>query len=246
MEPEAYALMNRREGAFWWHVGMRNIIAALLRRYAPRTRGAVILDAGCGTGGMFSLLSRYGRVYGIDQSPDAVRFARDKNIAEEVLLGLITELPYQDNMFDVVTCLDVLYHARAGSDTQALKEFHRVLRPGGVLVVREPSYNWLRGHQDAVVWTKKRYSKKELVAKLKDAGFAVEKATHVNSLLLPLAIAKRFLEHWSAQKDIAEDTFRANPVLNAMFKRVLFAEAKLVPHISFPFGLSVLCVARKK
>lgn len=225
---------------------MRRIIKAQLARYAPRSRDAVILDAGCGTGGMFGALSRYGRVYGIDQSPDAIRFAREKNIAEEVLEGSIAELPYQDNLFDIVTCLDVLYHARAGNDARALREFCRVLRPGGILIVREPAYDWLRGHQDEVVWTKKRYAKKELVTQLKKAGFEIEKASHVNFFLLPLAILKRLSESVYHPKDIMSNTFYANPILNTLFKNVLFAEAKMIPYINFPFGLSVLCVARKK
>lgn len=246
MEIEAYKLMNEREGEFWWHAGMRRIIDAQLRRFLPASHDAVILDAGCGTGGMFEVLSKYGRVFGIDQSESAVRFAGGKNIAESVAHGLITELPYQDNSFDLVTCLDVLYHAMAGNDEQALREFNRVLVSGGLLVVREPSYNWLRGHQDDVVWTKRRYAKKELVGKIQKAGFAVEKATHVNSFLLPLAIAKRLSERLYAQKNIAAETFRTNPTLNALFKRVLYAEAKLLPYFNFPFGLSVLCIARKK
>jgi len=246
MEPEAYKLMNEREGAFWWHAGMRRIIEAQLVRYAPEAHDAVILDAGCGTGGMFGVLSAYGRVYGIDQSAEAVRFAGEKNIAERVERGSVTELPYADNTFDVITCLDVLYHAKVGNDVQALKEFNRVLRPGGVLIVREPAYNWLRGHQDKVVWTKKRYAKKELVAQLEKAGFEIEKASHVNFFLLPLAILKRLSERVYHPKDIMGNTFYANPILNTLFKNVLFAEAKILPYINFPFGLSVLCVARKK
>lgn len=246
MEPEAYKLMNEREGRFWWHVGMLRIIDAQLARYAPQSHDLVILDAGCGTGGMFSLLSQYGRVYGIDQSTDAVRFATAKNIAQEVTRGSITELPYQDNAFDVVTCFDVLYHARAGNDTQALREFWRVLRSGGILIVREPAYDWLRGHQDEVVWTKKRYTKKEMVIKLSEAGFMVEKASYVNFLLLPLALVKRFSEHLYRPKNSMGTTFRTNPILNALFRYVLFFEARLLPHMNFPFGLSVLCVAHKK
>lgn len=246
MEIEAYKLMNEREAEFWWHAGMSRIVDAQLSRYVSSSHDAVILDAGCGTGGMFEALSKYGRVFGIDQSEDAIRFAAAKNTAESVAHGLITELPYQDNSFDLVTCLDVLYHAMAGNDEQALGEFNRVLVPGGLLAVREPAYDWLRGHQDDVVWTKRRYAKRELVGKIKKAGFAVEKATYINSFLLPLAIAKRFSEHLYTQKNITESTFQTNPILNALFKHVLYAEAKLVSKINVPFGLSVLCIARKK
>lgn len=246
MEPEAYALMNERESTFWWHVGMQKIIDTQLRQYAPRANQAVILDAGCGTGGVFNILAKYGRVYGVDQSFDAVRFARGKNIAGEVLHGLITELPYPDNMFDIVTCLDVLYHARAGDDTQAFQEFHRVLRPGGILIIREPAYNWLRGHQDAVVWTKKRYSSPELKSMIERAGFEIKKLSYVNFFLLPLAVIKRVLENFYKPKNVLGNTFRVNWFLNFIFKQFLFLEARLLSCFNFPAGLSVMCVARKK
>jgi len=246
MEPEVYAIMNQWEGTFWWHVGMQRIIASQLKKYAPATADNVILDAGCGTGGMFNLLAKYGKVYGVDQSPLAIKYAKEKNIAVALTVASVASLPYGDNTFDIVICFDVLYHALAGSDTHALQEFQRVLRPGGVLIIREPAYNWLRGHHDKLVWTRSRYSKQELVSKLEAAGFAVKKASYINFFLFPLALVKRLSERWYPQKDIVNSTFRTNPIMNMLFKQALFFEALLIRYVNFPFGLSVLCVARKK
>jgi SAM-dependent methyltransferase len=246
METKVYALMNQRESTFWWHVGMQKIIDAQLQKYAPKKKDSRILDAGCGTGGVFNLLAKYGRVYGVDQSIEAVGFAKSKHIAQEVLLSSISDLPYHDNSFDIIVCLDVLYHARSGHEhLDPVSEFYRVLRPEGTLITREPAYNWLRGHQDKIVWTKRRYKKYELVSKLSKTGFEIKKASYVNSFLLPLAVLKRFSETFYTPPNMIEHTFHTNGFLNFIFKQILYLEAKLIAHMNFPFGLSILCVGKK-
>lgn len=246
MEPEVYAIMNQREGSFWWHIGMQRTIASQLKKYASRAEGNIILDAGCGTGGMFNLLSAYGSVYGIDQSSLAVQYAKAKNIAVAIKEASITNIPFSNNTFDIVICLDVLYHTLAGNDRRAMQEFERVLKPGGIIIVREPAYNWLRGHHDRLVWTKNRYNKKDLVSKLEQAGFAVNKATYLVFFLFPLALIGRLAESLYQPKNIANKTFRSNPLINSLLKQFLFLEAKLLAWFNFPFGLSVMCIARKK
>ena len=247
METKVYDFMNQREGTFWWHVGMQKIIDSQLQKYAPKEKDNVILDAGCGTGGVFNLLAKYGSVYGVNQSEEAVMYAKSKNIAQEVRLSSINSLPFNDNSFDIVTCLDVLFHAKVGNDNNdAMNEFYRVLRPKGLLIVREPAYNWLRGHQDKVIWTNRRYNKNELVSKLSQAGFEAKKTSYLNFFLLPIAVLKRFSENLYTSQNTIEHIFHTNWLLNFIFKQILFLEAKLILHLSFPFGLSIMCVGNKK
>jgi len=246
METEAYALMNEREGTFWWHVGMQKIIDSQLQKYAPKKKDCIILDAGCGTGGCFNAVAKFGSVYGVDQSEEAVKYAKSKNIAQEVRFASITSLPYNDNSFDIVVCLDVLYHAKSGNEIDALSEFYRVLHPGGLLIVREPAYNWLRGRQDKIVWTKRRYYRNGLVSKLSQAGFKIEKASYINFFLLPFAILKRFSENFHMPENMFRNVFQTNWILNYIFKHILFLEAKLISHMNFPFGLSIMCINKKK
>ena len=88
----------------------------------------------------------------------------------------------------------MVYHLGVGSDTCALREIHRVLKPGGLFLLRVPAHDWLRGEHDRLVHTRHRYSRGEVLSKLGQAGFVVERLTWANSLLFPPAVAKRLLE----------------------------------------------------
>ena len=114
------------------------------------------------------------------------------------------------------------------------------------MVIREPAYNWLRGHQDKLVWTKKRYYKKELVSAVGAAGFKPLKVSYLNFFLFPLAVAKRLSEHIYVSKNIISKTFHSHWLVNDMFEKCLSLEAALIPYIQFPYGLSIMCVAKKK
>src|SRR6266581_7392228 len=166
MEPNQYDLMFQQEDRHWWYLGMRRIVEALLERFFRLGSGRPeILDAGCGSGGTTVWLSRWGRVSGLDVAPKALDLARQRGI-KRMLRGSIDCLPFCTERFDLVTSFDVLYHMKVEDDDRALAEFQRVLRPGGLVVLRAPAHDWLRGAHDLAVHTRHRYHRDELAAKL--------------------------------------------------------------------------------
>src|SRR5262249_40784661 len=118
-----------------------------------------------------------------------------------------------------------------------------VLCPGGLLLLRVPAYQWLRGAHDTAVHTRHRYTRSELEAAVRLAGFEVTVATYGNSFLFPLAALKRIGERWLGESP-AELAVPA-PRVNALFSGVLGLEARLAARWSLPAGLSVLVLARK-
>lgn len=246
MEPEVYNIMRTREDDFWWHRGMKRIITALMKKYAGNT-SLKILDAGCGTGGMFGTLKRFGEVYGVDTSSEAVEYARGRGIAKEVTRADVQRIPYADGFFDAVGCFDILYHRLVESPEQAVLEMRRVLKPGGLLIIREPAYNWLRSAHDLMVWTERRFTRVELQRLLEQAGFDIVKSSYTNSLLFPIALVKRLLERLQlAPGQLHEEVFKKIAILDSFFYFCLRFESVLVPFINFPFGLSIICLARKR
>ncbi len=256
MEREQYDLMFRQEARHWWYAGMRRISAALLDRYPPTgCRGQVsptpdtrhptpeILDAGCGSGGMARFLERRGRVTAIDLAAEAVSLARRRGV-RRLLRGSVGALPLCSERFDLVTSFDVLYHLAVDDDVAALGELHRVLRPGGVLLIRLPAYDWIRGAHDQAVHTRHRYTRRELRAKLEWVGFRVEHSSYANFLLFPIAPAKRLLERRDGSGGVT-DLWQPPGPLNRALAALLALEAPWVSGPSLPWGLSVFAVGRR-
>jgi SAM-dependent methyltransferase len=151
--------------------------------------------------------------------------------------------PLAANTFDIVTCFDVLYHQRVGDDVAALREFSRILKPGGWLLLRVPAHNWLHGAHDKRVHTRQRYGRAEVRDKLTRAGFRVERLTSAGLLLLPTAVLRRWLQpRQSAQSDLHLPTAALNSLLTAM----LTMEAAWLRRHSLPVGLSLFAAARSE
>ncbi|MFN0070888.1 MAG: class I SAM-dependent methyltransferase [Chloroflexota bacterium] len=242
MDLEQYEVMFQQEEQHWWYRGMRQITGALLDRWYRGPRPAEILDAGCGTGGMVQWLRDYGNVTGVDLAEAALSRAHSRGITT-LARGSVDALPFQSGCFDLVTSFDVLYHLDVKSDEQALTEIFRVLRPGGMLLIRVPAHDWLRGRHDVSVHTRHRYGHNELSQKLRRAGFKLRHVTYANSLLFPLAPIKRLLER--TDQEGVPDLWRPPEPINTVLAAILGAEGWAAASVTIPVGLSIVAVARR-
>jgi SAM-dependent methyltransferase len=244
VEPEEYDRVAQLEGRHWWYVGMRDVAGALLP--PPRAIGVAgrpprILDVGCGTGGGLTWLAGHGQVTGVDFHPLAARHA--SRVSSRVVRGRAQALPFAAGAFDLVTCLDVLYHHAVPDDERALAEIARALRPGGWLLLRVPAYDWLRGAHDRQVHTRHRYGRRELRQKLSGAGFEVRRLTGAGLSLLPPAVLRRLLQRNHA---VASDVRLPGPTVNRLLAAMLRAESRVSARFDLPYGLSLLAVARTR
>jgi SAM-dependent methyltransferase len=182
--------MRDHEDRHWWYRGRRRIVEDELARL-PLKPAARVLDAGCGSGRLLDELTAYGSVSGLDMNPASVATARERG-HEDVQEGVVEALPWQDETFDLITCLDVVEHT--ADDRVSLRELRRVLRPEGRLLITVPAYQALWSSHDVFNRHYRRYDRGMLRAAAADADLTIERMTYFNSLLLPPAAAVRLLQ----------------------------------------------------
>lgn len=223
---------------------MEAITRAMLARWYRIPSRLFILDAGCGTGAAATFLADYGTVTGIDIHPLALKFSRKRNLSR-LARASISALPFDSSQFDLVTSFDVLYERAVTDDLAALREFVRVLVPGGRVFLRLPAYDWLRGQHDKVVHTNKRYTANRVARLLAESGLSVERVSFANMFLFPVALLKRLGERLFPVGEENSDLDLNIGLLNGILLKILSSEAPLVATRGLPFGLSVVAVARK-
>ena len=273
MDPRLYAPLRELERTHWWFRGRRRILWAALDRagvgggalpgVAPEPAGAAgprvgaILDVGCGAGTNLELLAQRfpgARVHGIDVERAPLRFCRaDRGLP--VAQADAERLPFASGCFDVVAALDALEHL--ADDAAALRELHRVCRPGGALIASVPAFDWLWGSVDDLGHHYRRYRRGELRARVEAAGFEVGLERYFNFWLFPAIAAVRLAARGrrpgrpaaATPRDAPERTpsdfdWAASGPLAVLLERIFSSEAHLLA-LRVPFGVSLLCIARR-
>jgi SAM-dependent methyltransferase len=245
MKTEMYRHIHKVESAHWWYVARRKIVFDWIFRVLADYSEPCVLDIGCGTGFNVEYLRTrdYSHVVGLDFSTEALAFCQLRNLTNFVC-GDATRIPLRHESFDVIMALDLIEHL--DDDTQAMREFARLLRPGGSVVIFAPAFNFLWGLQDKVGCHRRRYTAGELRRKLETVGISINKLTYTNIFLFPLIWAGRIVLRLfgnniqaASENDLHPDW--SNDLLQAVFS----AERPLLHYVNFPFGVSLLCVAKK-
>jgi len=243
MESSEYDNIAQLEDAHWWYCGMTAISDGLLRG-AIKDSGLKILDAGCGTGGMLRRLSRLGVGIGIDFSPLALAHAHGK-IPNDLCRASVTQLPFVNDAFDLITTFDVLYHRAIADDQTALDEFARLLKPGGLALIRVPAFESLRGAHDRRVHTRHRYTADEMRGKIERAGLKVVRLTYANFFLFVPIYFVRALQI-ARGKEESSDVELPPTIINTLLESLLNLEALLIRFVDLPFGVSLFVLAMKE
>ena len=244
MQQHTYAIMDRVEDTHWWFVGRRAILETFLKGIIQNPKSKIqnprILDVGCGTGANLEMLSQFGVAEGVDVSDEALEFCRKKGLA--VRKGLAETLPFEDESFDMTTALDVVEHL--DDDIAGLREMHRVTKCGGYSLIFVPAFMWLWGVQDDISHHRIRYTKKQIVERLEKTGFKVERATYANFTFFAPILAGRLLMKLTGIKPESENNITIS-ALNGVFGKLFSAERFWLKNLNFPFGVSIVVVAKR-
>jgi SAM-dependent methyltransferase len=247
MEKNAYDEMFAVEDKHWWYVGLHNLVVLLINELLPQ-RQLKILDVGCGTGGLLSIINNLEHeVQGLDYSEDAIDYCQKRGL-ENVFKADINEWKPGQNTYDVITSFDVLSHEWIKDEPQILKALANGLKDQGLIMLNYPAFPILRRKHDRVVMMRKRYTKKTLVPILSEAGLSPVvlsyRVPHAFFILLLL----RALESFKTTKQDAQSDIATTPsefINNALIQAIWLENRAIARGFSLPIGSSLFAVARK-
>lgn len=234
----------RAEREHFWFRGFRRFVTPLLEEAARGSTALRILDCGCGTGNNLTLLRRYGRPAGIDITFSGLAYAR-RTGERLVARASVTSLPFSDAAFDLVTSFDVIYAFDDEGAAAALAEMHRVLTPGGHLVLNVAALPALRGNHSVLGGEVQRYTRHSLGRHFERAGFEIRRLTYTNASILPLVAGVRFAQRLGGIRESSTDISVPAAPVNAALSALLAAEAAALRIVDMPIGSSLLALCRK-
>jgi 2-polyprenyl-3-methyl-5-hydroxy-6-metoxy-1,4-benzoquinol methylase len=241
MDENYYRTFYDVESRHWWFTARREIILSVAG--ASLRPGARILDVGCGTGSFLEKARKRYAVAGIDDSPLAVSFCRERGL-ENIHEGAAADLKQVAGVrYDGIFLLDVIEHI--DDPGAALREAGALLAEDGTLFVTVPAFMFLWSEHDENNHHKTRYTAPRLRTLLEQNGFNLIKLSYFNSLLFPAMVAIRMLQRLLRLKStgiaLSPDTGPLNGAMRWLFSR----EAPWLRRHNFPAGMSIIAVARK-
>ena len=230
---------HKLEKDYWWFAARRDIIFRLIGK---EKRNPKILDIGCSGGALLNELKHRGfiNLYGIDISKQAIITAKKQGL-KDVKVCNASSLNLPDNYFDILIASDIIEHIE--HPKIALKEWHRVLKKGGRLIIFAPAFKGLWSSHDIINRHYRRFTQQELLLLLTQSGFHTLKSGYWNTFLfLPLYLMNK-LKSKTKKKDNLYDT---SPVVSRLLLALILSENKAInAGINMPFGVSVFAIASK-
>ena len=240
MKKQFREALDRIEPEHWWYRGRQVILERALDRFIGNPERSLAI--GVGASREAEMLSKRTRLVAVDREEIHRRSA-------EVAMGVQTDaalLPFLNASFDAVFIFDVLEHIEG--DDAVLEEIRRVLRPDGALLLTVPAFMFLFGRQDRMSDHKRRYRRGKLMQLVSEHGLEVQYCTYFNTMLFPPIAAARVARRWLRFPDGDGQTdfdMRLPGVVERLLEGLLAFERHAIDRVSLPFGVSLLCSARR-
>lgn len=250
---EGLDVTNELEEQSFWCRSRNRILNDLILRYGRVGEAATpreFLDVGCGTGFFLRGLAAAPnlRLTGAEVLLNGLKYAQAHLPQAEFIQLDARAIPFSDR-FDIIGAFDVLEHI--DDDRAVMISAARALKDEGLFVVSVPQYMSLWSPLDDLVRHKRRYSRRELAGKLRDAGFDVVYATSFVFLLFPAMVAVRLLDRGRStdrdEKAEFDKRVRFPGFLNQLLDALMRVDEFFIRvGLSLPMGGSLAVVARKR
>lgn len=245
--PEAgLARLAEIEPVSFWFRHRNNVIVEVLKRYPPAGR---LVDVGGGNGFVSVAMARAG-IDCVVVEPDAGGAATAVSRGLPVVRAAFQNLDLRDASLDAIGMFDVLEHIE--DEPGVLDEIFRKLKPGGMVYLTVPAYEFLWSREDIYAGHFRRYSRRHLERVLRQAGFTPFYSSYFFSLLVPAVAAFRSIPYLlrlggKAEHDINPQDHRLpQGSIGSILGRSFQAEVRRISMgRRLAFGTSCLAVARK-
>jgi SAM-dependent methyltransferase len=231
----------------WWFTVREKIILQQLKSSLPDRRDLRILNVGAATGRSSQMLEQFGQVISVEKDQVTCLFLQSE-LKLEAIQASIESLPFEEESFDVICLFDVIEHVQ--EEGLAIDELYRICKKGGLLYCTTPAFSFLWSNHDVVNHHFRRYTRTRLGNVLKNKKFKVEYQSYFNFFLfLPIVVYRAFNRLIAKPKVLISD-FEYSKVLgnrffSAFFRIIFKLEIFLLRHLTLPFGVSILCRAKK-
>lgn len=247
MNPNEYTNLADVERRHWFYSGKRQIVRHWIQRLRPLHASDLLADCGAGTGLFASEMTESCRVLAIDDFEESLAIARRNLGPERVRKGSCTQLPLDNESVDVLTALDVIEHVQ--EDRAAVREFARVVRPGGLVIITVPALMMLWSDWDVALHHFRRYTRRTLLDVIPTESFEIACCQYVNVAAFPLVLAVRKFRALKERLGVkthsrSEDAIPPAPINS--FLRWSFVSLACQNVIRFPAGVGLLAVLRRK
>jgi SAM-dependent methyltransferase len=231
-DPSFFNQLKKNENDFFWfHVRRKWIYDNLKTFFRPPAK---LLEVGCGTGNVSSFLAQKGYIVtGCDIFSEALDLAWP---GFKKIRGDATNLPFEDNTFDIVGLFDVIEHFQ--DDALPVREAARAVRKGGIVAVTVPAREELWSGVDDIALHKKRYTKEALRKVLLEAKL---RPCNISYIFASLYLPMKYLR----SRGKGTDPFIINPIINLFAKGLFEFERYASKLLPLPIGTSLMAVAQK-
>ena len=241
--PGQYPLLAKVEADHFWFKSRNQVILKSLKRHFPDLER--FMEIGCGTGFVLSGVAEAFpevRVSASEIDLAGLPFVRERVPRAEIFQMDARRIPFRDE-FDVIGAFDVIEHIE--EDEEVLAQMYQACRPGGGVMITVPQHPWLWSPTDDHACHKRRYTRKELVRKMKKAGFEVVETLSFVSLLLPVMLASRLKNNSVEEMDPLRELTLPKPLNQFLFQIMKIEHTLQGIGLRLPFGGSLLCVGKK-
>ena len=244
MNADEYANLARIEATHWYYAGKRDFARGWLQRVGPPQPADILLDCGAGTGIFAEEMSAYCQVLVLDDHEEALRLLRARFRPEQIFSLAGDQVPLPADSLNYITALDVLEHTP--DDRAVVAGFQRLLKSGGVALVTVPAGMALWSDWDVALHHFRRYHRAQLKALFPTEQWELVHVNYTNVVVYPVVWLVRKWRRWFSRGAAgvrSEDQLPA-PWLNTLLRALLVRLAYW--RLPFPFGVSLLLVARKR